>query len=249
MSNWEVENLRVTGFTLPSVVPEPINQLWAALVLVPPDQINERPKEATVTAEGSLEGHRLILSQGPGRTDWLWVADLDLTKLSAGFPSIGKFQTAPDIFVKLARTWLERRPPLTRLAWGGVIKFVVPNKEDGYRKLAEFLHSVKIDPVGSSEFIYQINRPRTSRVIDGMLVNRLSTWSVALLQPISIAVGFQPGQAVGLPTTPPISACRLVFDINSDATRTEPFEPRQLAPLLDELVELAAEIAVKGDIP
>ena len=55
--------------------------------------------------------------------------------------------------------------------------------------------------------------------------------------------------ATSTPAGPGLWACRLQFDINSDALRSEPLEDGELSGLLDEFVELSAEMATRGDVP
>lgn len=250
MPDRKAESLRVTGFT-PATWAEPIDELWAAVVGAPPEQINQRPREATANVEGLFEGARLVLAREPKRTDWIWVVNVDGTAPLKEFPAIGEFETVSKAFLTLVKTWLKRDLSLNRIAWGGVLVLPVANREDGYRTLGDFLPQLKIDPVGSSDLHYQINRPRTSKVIEGLRVNRLCRWSVALKQGMSIGLVLSPdaAEAVGGPTGPGFSACRLELDINSDGARKEPFAANQLVPLLDEFVGLAEEIAERGDVP
>lgn len=247
---WKAESLRFTGFT-PAAWGESVDELWAAVVGAPPEQINQRPKEGMVNAEGSFEGARLVLAREPKRTDWVWIVEASVAAPVKEFPGIGEFETVSKTFQTLVKTWLKRDVPLNRIAWGGVLVLPVANREDGYRTLSTFLPSLKIDPVGSSDLNYQINRPRTSKVVDALRVNRLCKWSVALRQSVSIGLSISPGtaEAVGGPTGPGLSACRLEFDINSDAARKEAFASGQVVPLFDEVAGWSSELATRGDVP
>jgi hypothetical protein len=82
-------------------------------------------------------------------------------------------------------------------------------------------------------------------------VNRLSIWSVGQLRRMLMKLQMSAGssEALTAETGPTLSTCRLQFDINSDALRNQPLEPRDLIPLLEEFVDLAREIAERGDIP
>ncbi len=247
---WKVEHLRVTGFT-PSAEPEPIDALWAALVGALPDKIDQRPKEGITSALGSFEGAALALSHTRMRTDWVWSVAIDPVAPPSEVPSIGEFEKSVKTFVRLAKEWLNRKPSTTRLAFGGVLVLPVANKEDGYKTVQGFLPQVKIDPVGSADFLYRINRPRPSKVVDGLPINRLSTWSVMMWQALSMQLTVSAGVTDTIVTSsgPSISACRLEFDVSSDAARKEPIESGQTISLLDELTVLATEIAARGDVP
>lgn len=250
MPDWKVESFRATAFIRPGET-EPVQALWTALVGSSPERIDQRPKEGTTNVEGSFEGARLTLSSSPLRTDLIWTVEFDLTAPHTEFPSIGEFEKVHKTFLTLGDQWLSRNQSLTRLAFGSILVLPVASKEEGYRRLGSFLPQLTIDPVGSSDFVYQINRPRTSKVIDGLNVNRLSRWSVAITQALSMQFSLSPGaaEAVGGPTGPSFSACRLQLDINSDPSQIEPLRSDMLVPLLNEFVELAREIATRGDIP
>lgn len=230
---------------------EPVEALWTALVGSSPERIDQRPKEGITNVEGPFEGARLTLTRSPMRSDWIWIVESDLTAPRIEIPSIGEFEKVDKTFLTLANQWLSRDQSLTRLAFGCILVLPVAGKEEGYKRLGNFLPQLAIDPVGSSDLVYQINRPRTSRVIDGLRVNRLSRWSVAISQAMSLQFSLSTGaaEAVGGPTGPGLSACRLQLDINSDQTQTVPLRSDMLVPLLNEFVELAREIATGGDMP
>lgn len=228
-----------------------MEQLWTSVVGVPPDQIDQRPKEGFTSIQGSFEGGALLLTRQPLRTDWVWVINFEPSTELTEFPSIGEFEKVRDPFLSLAKSWLGRTSALVRLAFGGVLVFPVSDKVEGYETLSRLLPSVQIDAVGSSDFHYRINRFRTSKTISGLRLNRLSTWSVALKQRVAaqFLISGNVGEAVSRSTGPGLSACRLEFDINSDPLAQEPIAQNQLVPLLDEFVQLSVELAAKGDVP
>jgi len=248
VSKWNVESLRLTGFT-PATWTESAEDLWVAVVGVPAEQINQRPRESAAKVEGLFEGARLVIAREPRRTDFVWIVERDISTPFREFPSIGEFHTVSTTFLSLAKSWLRRGSPLNRVAWGGVLVLPVANKEDGYRKLNDFLPDMTIDPVGSSDFNYQINRPRTSKAVEGLRANRLCKWSVASAARVMLVATQNPSEPIGASADPRFSACRLEFDINSDGERKDAFSNDQVIPLLDEFVNLAEEIADRGDIP
>jgi hypothetical protein len=118
---------------------------------------------------------------------------------------------------------------------------------ESYQKLSEFLPRIWIDPVGSTDFGYQVNRPRKSLTIDGQRIQRLSKWSASLSGLIQLQVAplvsqqsaiLQEGQ----------NACRIEIDISTDPLIAEPLPAAKLAPILDELIQLGLEITSQGDI-
>jgi hypothetical protein len=151
-------------------------------------------------------------------------------------------------FVDLMTRWIENGPEFTRIALGVVVHEPVPSREEGYRRLARYLPAVKIDPEGSSELFYQVNRPRKSQVIEGLKVNRLSKWSVALSVPFSFSL-LGPAQSQFGRVNEGETTCRIELDINTDPAFSG--SPRDLSSpsLLGEFVELAGEIVSVGEIP
>lgn len=247
MQDWLVENLRVTGFT--NLEPAgSAEDLWTAVVGSPPDRIDKRVKEGATNVVGSFEGAQLALSRTRLRTDWVWIPEAE----SSEFPSvIGNFEKLRDTFSALAKKWLSQDSSFIRLAYAGILLSPVPSKEEGYTALNKYLPQMKLDPTGSADFSYQINRPRTSKAIEGLRINRLSIWSVAFIQTMSMRLTLSTGaaEAVASPTSPGVSACRLQFDVNSDPARREPFPSKNVIPLFEELAEFSREITVRGDVP
>lgn len=253
MPAWKAESLRITGFG-PSAANEPIEALWSTIAGSPPEQIEQRPKEGFSTAAGPFEGGILHLAYTPSRTDWIWSPSAgNPTASYTEISSIGDYAKSTSTFAKISKDWLARKPSLNRLAWGGVLLLPAADKEDGYEKLSGFLPSLKVDPTGSADLMYQINRPRNSKIIEGLRIIRLSTWSVAVIQSLSMQLTLTSGVAAATATAgatgPTFSACRLQVDINSAPDRQELLEADRVIQLLDEFILLANEISTHGDIP
>jgi len=138
-------------------------------------------------------------------------------------------------------------PPLRRFAFGAVLFQFVEDREDGYRQISAYLPAVKLDAKGSSDFSYQINRPRDSRSgVPGLQVNRLCRWSVAQLMHAQVSLSDAGVQKTELGSH---FACRLEMDINTSAEFRGELSPEQSKIVFGELLELGAEIAQQGDIP
>jgi hypothetical protein len=128
---------------------------------------------------------------------------------------------------------------VNRMAVGLVLLEPVPTKEAGYQRLNEHLDPhVKLDP-RSSEFRYQVNRPRPSAVLEGN-VNRVSEWSVARLQATKSGMDFKPGDFSYM--------VRLALDINTPPDAPEAIPHDRQGEVIEELLELGLEIAREGDI-
>jgi len=234
--DWQAEQFRLTAFT-PDSLSESALAWWKGITGAEPESKTSRAPVRIHSAEGPHGEGRLILNIGPGRIDWVLVASA--TKDAATSPTIGPFDTGEKSFSDLAQNWLKGSPvPMTRLAFGGVAWYSVPNKLEGYKRLAEMLPHVKLDPVGSADFLYQINRPRPSKSVPSLRINRLTKWSVMQIHLLEV---------VTKAMTVPNHHCRVELDINTDPENTTNL-PKDAAPLFKELAALGTEILGNGDI-
>lgn len=247
LNEWSAETLRLTLFTR-LVIEVAGLSWWESVVGEPPETHNLRPREGRLEESGRiLDGKcNLTLQCEAQRIDWLLtpviVADQELTE----FPGFAKFPEALGLFRRLLAPWLVHAPPSKRLAFGCVLTHPAENRAAGYRWIANLLPSVTLDPEGSSELTYAINRPRRTRTgIEDLFINRLSRWSVAKLRSIHLQL---PHGAKTLPA-PELFACRLELDINTMPEFSGEFSANDFEPVTDELIELGTEIASTGDLP
>lgn len=247
---WEAEVLRVTAFPIPAA-PARDYGWWRELVGEPPERSINRPRESSLREEGPFNGGILINEIQPLRIDWVLAPPQEEGVEAVGFRFIGPFPQAVDAFLQLVTRWLDLTtcPDLLRLAFGAIVLHPVGTKVAGYQQLAAYLPSVQVDPEGSSDFLYQINRQRLSRTgVPGLMLNRLSKWSVATIQEVKFVVA-QGAAGQVISGDIPAIACRLELDINTEAGRREALPRDSLDRLLQELADLAIEIVSKGDIP
>jgi len=242
VSVWLAESLRLTVFLTPGAVVG--DSTWEDLVGKPPETSVRRP---AYQDEGEFEDGRLTLATQPSRVDWLYAADL--RKIESGLPTVGSFPDAVSKFQQLMYRWLKECPPITRIAFGAILLQPVGNRIEGYKRIVDYLPSVKLDGENSSEFAYQINRPRVSNNIDALQINRLSKWSVMEMQRLQFVI---PAEQVAIvqPAAPgeKRSACRLELDINTSPAFAGEFPKEKLFPVFDELIALGKEIAERGDV-
>jgi hypothetical protein len=248
VDSWHVGSTRVTAFTAEPTRAEGLSW-WIDLVGYPPETVASRPRAGLHQEEGEFEGRRLSLQVQPERIDWNLAPVVKITEEEpASLPLAGPFPEVLGSLLKIATRWLPVAPPITRLAFGAVLAQPVEDRRTGYVQIAKYLHSLTLDPDGSSDFLYQINRPRPSKVgVEGLRVNRLSKWSVLLFQRFSVTLGKTAITTVGLASGD--SACRLEVDINTAPEFEGVLPVDRLSAILQELVDLGREIAEKGDIP
>jgi hypothetical protein len=176
-------------------------------------------------------------------TDWLYTPPMP-DGLLPFRETIGPYQTALEQFRPLVDRWFGQAdcPELIRLAFGSVLLDPVDSRQAGYRLLGRSLPAIRLDDEHSRDFSYQINRPRRSAVVNDLMINRLSKWSVGAFQSfVAHEGGLTPGEKS--------FACRLETDINSDPEFGRALPSRDLINLFREFVEVASELAESGDIP
>lgn len=244
-STWQAGMLRVTAFASAFDVAT-VDTWWETVVGAPAESKTVKMKGASQTIEGKFGKGRLTLNVELNRIDWLYGPDPDFER--DDFPNIGTYADATTELNSRITTWIQTAPPIIRLAWGGVFLFPVESKVNSYEILAAHLPSLKLDSVGSSELLYQINRPRNSNVLEGLVINRLQKWSSLRIQRIHLQIA--PGnQTVSNANAPGVDACRLELDVNSSGERVDPLPAESVSKLYAELTGFSDEIISRGDIP
>lgn len=252
LSAWQVELLRLTAFISPAVeIGEP--DWWKVVVGEEPETKVSKAKIGEHQQVGPFQGGRLILRIQPARVDWLFTLASEFPQEESGTGTgteadegiIGSFPACLDSFAPAMKRWLTTCPPIQRLAFGAVLTQPVDDRKSGYRLIGAYL-PFPLDAENSSDFNYQINRPRVSVSVPGLNINRLQRWSVALTQKMQMTVSL-PGKASWLPVGEQ-HACRLELDINTSQQFEGEFSCDQLPAVLDELIQLGREIAEKGDV-
>lgn len=243
--DWRAESLRLTAFPSAALQSEP--NWWGDLFGDTADRRTSEPKQGRLEEEGAYLGGRLLLRVAPTRIDWLVGVALEPEGLGERFIGLGALSESAEAFRDLMGRWLELKLgcSVRRLAFGAVLVEPVPDRPAGYRLLSSFLPSVRLDPEGSWDFAYQINRPRdSSSGIANLKINRLSKWSVAEFRLASVAL---PSHRVS--ETVLGRACRVELDINTAAEFQEELPSSGLRQIFNELVDMALELARTGDVP
>lgn len=246
LSVWEVNLLRLTAFPNPTINFNS-QDWWSEVSDETPETVSQSPKTGQYRANGPFQSGSLRLDILPNRIDWIFTVADNNSNPASTFPTIGILPDTLGIFTNITKKWfsLNTCPALQRLAFGAVLFQPSENKETGYNTLSKYLPSVTIDPIGSSDFHYRINRPRKSQRIDNLEINRLANWSV--LSYNQFMLGINGAQVKSLPVA--ISfGCLLEIDINSKPDYAEELIPEKAGHLFDELVALGQEIVANGDV-
>lgn len=193
-----------------------------------------------------IAGARHTLSVGEARADWnISVEPGDDDALKAGLGSANQLAKRFELF----KPWLAHLREVNRVAIGVVAKAAADDRPSAYRILASYLPSLKLDPEGSTELLYRINRPKIYNISeDKIKINRLSSWSTILVRRLSqeVRAGDEQVMSSGRVTTVGHWA-RCELDINTDAEHVDEFSPVSLRELPAVLVSSASEILDRGD--
>jgi hypothetical protein len=246
--DWQTMLLRFTAFPSEPITTLPVGT-WERVIGQPPTSQLSQPRAGELLEEGPLDLGSLRFSASTNRIEWLLTDSKELSLLPDDFPVFGSFAETLNMFQLQVSSWLaDSRPQLQRIAFGAILLERVKTREEGYIQLDRCLPSVNIDTTGSTDLLYQINRPRTSVVgIPGLKVNRLSKWAVATWSLVNVPLNRALHTALAT-ITPEGYALQLELDINTDANNRNDLDPDRLIPMFNELVELGEEIAYMGDI-
>jgi hypothetical protein len=246
LERWQALSIRLTSFPGLSASKSVAAEAWFEDVVgSPADQVTRRKNGETVAAADTENG-QLVLSIDPLRIDFRVNYVEESMIVMADFSTIGSFLRSHERFLPLALNFLQNSElKVNRLAFGAELLIAAKGHSEAYSQLSEYLPDIKIDPNGSFDFTYQINRPRTSQFIPDLRINRLTKWSALKL---SRGVVLPSGKAISIPDMDQYY-CRLEVDINTTAEHEGFIAPDELPKLFQELVDLGKEIAENGDIP
>ncbi len=242
LTEWAAESLRLSAFVRPGGTIQ-ADTWWRRATETDAENTEINTKHARRTESGPLGEDILILQVSPGRVDWILTDRPDLE----GLPTESLILDRLDRFSGLGNKWLPFCPPLMRLAYGAVLHLPGMSREDSYNVLSNYL-DFDLDPNTSSDFRYQINRWRSSKVIQGMHINRLCTWGSVHIIRAAINIGPEVG-VVATDTVPTHHFCRLELDINTAPECFHLLESDKMAELFAEMIKMGNEIAENGDIP
>lgn len=245
---WSCESLRITFF-LKSPFLDNSRDLWETIVGEPPENIQQNPKQQMSRENGNYENGELIISALPFRIDIIYTSQ-SLRPQIASLPviySLGDIDNSINTFNNLTRKILSIEPfrvtNFPRIALGMILNKDVKSRSEGYQLISSLL-PFNIDSENSSDFLYQINRPREQIISkQTIIINRLSKWSVSLTKGLIInADGSIPS------SEPDIFSARLELDINTVPNNELSFDVKSVENIYLTLVNFGIEITKKGDI-
>jgi hypothetical protein len=199
------------------------------------------------TMSGPFLGGELSLSASSSRFDCILSASPPAGPVSESYvPVVGHWPEVCREFLVATEGWVGGIGiPIVRMAVGTVLLTPQPGMEDAYKSLLGMVESVKGDPAKMRDLIFRVNWPVNSASVNGLLINRLTTWTVVQMG-YQVLVGT--GANLRLDATPLSYFVRLEIDHNTDGQRTQPFDPNRLVAIYTELTNLALETAEKGEL-
>jgi len=239
---WLTFGIRLSVF--PVTPQEAPADLWEQVVGAMPEMDQNQPRQRMRIQSGSWRGGALQLTVSSDR--FVWLAGPSTTP--EGFPDFENWLTesvVPD-FSGIVRPWLTSvRFGVNRIGIGLHSLLFAQDRASAYRLLEELIPSVKIQPEATRDFLYQINRPKSSRVLH-IPLNRLMKWSALYLGLTQFAI--TPGQHVQPSPVLGRQYVSLDNDVNTPAEHLEALDEAQVGAIYDELVELAWENLEAGEI-
>ena len=246
-NQWVVGLLRATTF-IPDLAAEDVveNTWWNEIVGSKPEDERINHQRGVKEQKGAFKGNLLIMVSQFGRVDWTFAPAEDGSVEESEIPALGPMSDDTlNPFAEIVKNWLSVCPLVNRLAFGAILGMPTADAPTGYEEIQPYIPNVRLNPQTSSDFFYQINRPKKSNTMPGVMINRLSRWSVELVGSMGVTV--DPAASKASVRMRGQHIRRLELDIN-----TVPLDDTVLRDgayaLFHELVEHGQEIANKGDI-
>ncbi|WP_441231445.1 hypothetical protein AB7828_24880 [Tardiphaga sp. 215_C5_N2_1] len=238
---WDANLLQVALF---SKVPFPMSlDIYSALMGVPADSSEERPKEGVRRQTGVAGNTYIQIGITPVRIDIVFApvqeaVSLDVTSLQT---SIGPFEEELKKFAKLILGWLPQiEVPLLRISFIGVAVAPASSRDESYSIVAQSVKSLKVD-TSMHDLMYRVNWRAPTDLVPEKYLNRLTTWSSFKFR---ISAGLDQSNAMEIGER---NFARLDLDINTPGERVEPLVHKDIGPLFEELFRLAAENIAQGE--
>lgn len=243
---WLVQSVRLSLFVTPDAQAFEAPG-WQALTDAAPARQSTMRGVVTVE-EGPFGPGRLQLQAQhapPPRIDLLLGPGPSPEVGPATLPVLGTFDEGVKAVRGPAERLLQSGIATARLALG--VMHVQPARDwaDAARIVEGSLGPTRLDLANAQDFLYRVNRRRTSGVVAQMPINRLAGWSCQVWQEMLINVAS--GQSAG--SSPARFSAALETDFSTDEARREPIGTQHLLELLGELQKMTLEVANQGDIP
>ena len=246
LDDWKVEHLRATTFIRARSMDEIVKDEWWEKVF------NSRPKDEQINYQlgvkmqkGEHDGNGLTVQNQSNRVDWILAAGKQMPN-EPQLNTIGSLLDTLKPLLEVVERWSNVCPPVNRLAFGAALVRRVTDERRGCEEILQFLPDLSLNPDSVSDLFYQINRRRKSTSDAGMMINRISKWSIMRTSTVRFTVN-NTGSSISPPEQEGYMR-RLDLDINTAPSNND-IHTSNTYPIFKELTECGREIASKGDIP
>jgi len=238
--NWQIDSIRTTIFFKNSLNPNNLEGWLSKVSEYPPLQINKMPLAFNSVSKSSPGFLRVNMADN--RLDIL----LSPEELRSN-QTIAPFSEISSLFSQFVDNIpdIAEMPLVDRLAVGVVLSLQVTSNEEGVEIISPHISGVDL-PITARDFLYRINLPSKSQVIDDLSINRLAVWSIGYAQLVHVQINSNGSQSqeVFTENNPTI---HLELDINTDGGTQIGANTDQLRVLLSELKSIALSVANNGE--
>ena len=236
--SWMVLHLRFTTFVHKRSLSETMeDDWWEALTEDKPIEESKNYQDEVKQQKGIFGKYNLIISSRTDRIDLILSGEKIFSPPNAN--KIQSLNSTLEPFVDVVSLWLNICPLTTSLAFGASLIMPVGDEDASRGKILQFLPDLHLDPSKISDLAYQINRPRDSKSLPNVQINRRSSWSTPRANIIRIVEDTP--ERIQL-------VCKLDLDINT-AHIIDGIPKSCTCFIFQELVKLGHEIAEDGDLP
>ena len=241
---WLAQQLRISIFPEIGIL-DSSKDLWPKSKKIGLDNENIDKNAGIKTYEGNFANFKLALAVSPIKIDLVFFVALpfQIDKNNTQINTIGTFRESINIFSEVSAIWFKDNnfPKIIRLAFGANLIKSAESKKDAYAELAKYV-PLEINPEKMSDFNLRMNLFKPSKIIDKLIINRLSTWNSLTITP-ELAL-------IGAPHTvkmlPPKYISHVELDINTSQENKEAIDENKVLELYDELINNAIEVSEKG---
>ncbi|WP_315704999.1 MULTISPECIES: hypothetical protein [unclassified Bradyrhizobium] len=240
--NWLTESVRLSLFS--SQVVKLTGENWKQLTGQDEPEQEQKGSGRHVFASNIIGG-QLHLGAIANRCDII-LSPVAETDMPEDILSVGNWPNSLEQFQKLTEPFLERLPfPVVRMALAPALLQRFPDRLSAYKTLVSLVKTINQPPEKLHDLLLRVNWPQSSAVVDGLRLNRLTSWSVVQIQvQMLVSDGNRPATYMNEPAY----ALRLELDHNTDPKHIESFDAARLVPIYRELVNLALQNAQEGEV-
>jgi hypothetical protein len=243
--DWDVESLRLSIFHQVGSATSQQAELWQKVTGYEPESISSQPQNRVTRATGRIGENNLLLATQDQRIDWLIRPIVGPNQQPAPVSTLRGVESTSPILQKAMRCSLETIPVVLRLAFAPTLVRQVPDSKEGLRQLSRCLPRVDLNSIEAVDFVYQVNRRRFSQSVSHIQINRLARWSTEHIEGVEIEMA--PSEQPRLRPIEDVLTRKLNLDINT-APGTNAMANDRIPSLFDELMALASELAIEGDV-